>query len=300
MARASLILFRPPGNARAIRLACTATVLLLIAGCSVLPVHDAERRPNTVFVLGSIHGYMLKHPHYTLPVFVAAIERFRPDVILTEVRVDHPGPLEGGIDGGIEQALVYAMDDLRGYEVVPADWFDDAFVAGMMKSDQVHRPEIEVALASVQAQYQEIIGGGSFEAMQDANTQALVRKLYELEESDGAGLMTNRNERICQNIVGQLAKLHGKRILVVFGLDHKYFLDDCVRRHGDQVVAPPDVSGSPPMPKDVRDRGMSYVRDSKAMLQARLAGGYYSTTMAKRLTDKLAAFDRWISKLNSE
>jgi hypothetical protein len=34
----------------------------------------------------------------------------------------------------------------------------------MMKSDQVHRPEIEVALASVQAQYQEIIGGGSFDA----------------------------------------------------------------------------------------------------------------------------------------
>jgi len=297
---ASRSLFRTAGHCYALRIACAALGLLLLAGCSVQPGHDDGQRPNTVLVLGSLHGYMLAHPHYSLPVFVAAIERFRPDVILTEVRVGHPGPLEGSIDGGIEQTLVYAMGDLRGYAVVPADWFDDDFVAAMMKDDPVRRPEIEAALASVRTQYQEVIAGGSFEALQGESTQTLVRKLYKLEDLDGGGLMARRNERVCQNIVGQLGKLHGKRVLVVFGLDHKYFLDDCVRQHGDQVAAPPDVSGATSLPRDVRDRAVAYVLDSKAMLQARLASGYYSTTLAKRVTDKLAAFDRWIGKLTAK
>jgi hypothetical protein len=279
------------------RLLRAVFLLPLITGCSALDV--AGKRLNEVLVLGSLHGYMLEHPYYTLPVFVAAIERFRPDVILTEVRVDHPGPVDGSIDGGVEQALVYAVGDLRGYRVVPADWFDDAFIGAMADQDREVRPDLELATAFARAKYQEVIDRGSFAALQGESTQALVRNLYALEEKYGEGTSSKRNERICQNVIGQLAKLHGKRVLVVFGLDHKYFLEDCVRQHGDQAAAVPDVSETSSLPEDVRDRAASYVRESKAVLQARLASGYYAKIYAERLKDKASDFDRWIAKLSA-
>lgn len=48
------------------------------------------------------------------------------DIIFTEVRPQFPGPIEGSIDGGIEQSIVYAYGKLHNIEVVPIDWFDSS------------------------------------------------------------------------------------------------------------------------------------------------------------------------------
>ena len=277
------------------RLLLAAACLLLAAGYAGL--HVKEERPNSVFVLGSLHDYMLDHPHYTLPVFVAAIERFRPDVILTEVRSDYPGPIDGSIDGGIEQSLVYAVGELQGFRVVPTDWFDDELIRALVSEELNSLSDPDLAIAS--KKYVELFKHASFSTLQGEETQALVRDIYRRQEMHGEMLSSTRNEHICQNISDQLAKLHGKRVLVVFGLDHKYFLEDCVRRHGDQVALPPDVSTTSSLPEDVRDRALSYVRASKAALKERLATGYYSTVYAERLKGKLPDFDEWIGTLSS-
>ena len=42
--------------------------------------------PNTVTTLGTLHVYMLKNPQYTLKDLIAAIETYKPDLILNEVK----------------------------------------------------------------------------------------------------------------------------------------------------------------------------------------------------------------------
>jgi hypothetical protein len=243
---------------------------------------------------------MLDHPHYTLPVFVDAIERFRPDVILTEVRPEQPGPVDGSIDGGIEQALVYAIGELRGVPVVAVDWFDDAYIAAIMAEQAVSRPVLESAQAPLRQTYQQVLASGTFEAMQSAETSAIVHKLYDLFDQFGSGVYTTRNRRICQNVVSRLSELHGKRVLIVFGLDHKYFLDDCVAQAGNHLAEAPAASGTKPLSADIRERALLHVRDSKTALQERLANGVYSKIYAERLTNKVPSFDRWIDRLSSD
>ncbi len=106
-------------------------VLLTLGLISCSNLSSEEKKENTIFVLGPLHGYMLKNPQYTLKEFIRAIDQFHPDLILTEVRPEFPGAFEGTIDGGIEQGLVYAWGDLRDIPVVAVDWFNDDFVAAM-------------------------------------------------------------------------------------------------------------------------------------------------------------------------
>jgi hypothetical protein len=281
-----------------LRLLSVMLCFLYASACSVSQRNESP--DNAVLVLGSLHGWMLDHPHYKLPVFVDVIERFRPDVILTEVRPEHLGAIDGSIDGGIEQALVYAIGELRGVPVVAVDWFDDAYIAAIMAESAISRPVLESAQAHLWPTYQEILASGTFEAIQSAETQAIARKLYDLDDQYGSGVYNRRNRRICQNAVSQLNELHGKRALIVFGLDHKYFLDDCVVQAGNRLEVAPATSGTKQLPGDIRDRAVLHVRASKAALQEKLANGFYSKTYAERLTNKVSSFDRWIDRLSSD
>ena len=87
---------------------------------------DDDAAGMTVFTLGTLHEAMLSNPNYSMLDFQKAIISYKPTYILTEVRSEYPGPIEGAIDGGIKQSLVYAIADKLGVKLIAVDWFDDA------------------------------------------------------------------------------------------------------------------------------------------------------------------------------
>jgi hypothetical protein len=197
-------------------------------------------RKNSFFVLGSLHGYMLKNPQYSLREFIGAIVAFKPDLILTEVRAEHSGAAEGSIDGGIEQSIVYAFGDETNTPVIPVDWFEEP-------SLEISHPELEQEARALVGEYQKQILEGSFPELQGMKTQDLVRSIYRISEKHGEIGARQRNEKICENIKVALSDIYGKRILIIFGLDHKHFLEDWLSAQEQDISNPestPEISDS--------------------------------------------------------
>lgn len=273
---------------------------LSFGACTSAPTHDDR---NSILVLGSLHTKMVDHPHYTLREFMAALEHFKPDLILTEVRPDHPGPVEGSLDGGIEQSLVYAFATEKKVEVTPVDWFTDELIEASRAEDAKAGPELGREIGPLNGRYMEIFSEGTFWDIQNVDTEALVRKKYEIEEKYGHTADRARNERICKNINYALAKTSGKRVLVIFGLDHKYFLDDCVRRRGDRAMTAAESFNEYDLQEyhispALRDLTLRNLEEAKALLKNRLTDGTYSGQERTHMREKFGDFDRWIRAVN--
>ena len=182
-----------------------------------------ERSKNQVTVLGSLHDSMLKNPKFTLRDFTAAIDSFKPDLILTEVRPEAPGPFEGSIDGGIEQSIVYAEAEHLNAEVVPTDWFTEEYANEAMKEDSKLTPHQEKKVDQLFADYKKDIKNESILVLESSITQSKVRKIYDYYEEIGLTLSRVRNEKICKNIITTLSSISGRRVMIIFGLDPTQF-----------------------------------------------------------------------------
>jgi hypothetical protein len=246
---------------------------------------------------------MLKHPHYRLREFIGAIDHYHPDVILNEVRPNHAGAAEGSIDGGIEQSIVYAYAEPKGIPVIPVDWFDENFIKQMKSEDAKLSDKAKAKLKPLEDHYNKLFKTGTFEELQSASTQTLVRKLYAAYEEAGLLSSRERNERICENIVHALQDQHSKRVLIVFGLDHKYFQEDCIKRTGNQSL---DVSEAFDLKKieqfkvsrDLRERSIKNITASEALLKSRLAGGTYQGELKSKLIGKVSDYAKWLAAVS--
>ena len=288
-------------NARHALAACAAMAASLIACAPAAPgVARAPSSPPIVFVLGSLHGAMLANPRFGLRDFLAAFDVFSPDLVLTEVRPDHAGPAEGAIDGGIEQSLVYAAAAERGVPIVAIDWFDDAFIAEMAAENRRPPPP---AAAPLEAEYDDAIHHAPFGELESPKTRELVRKIYALYEAAGQTASRTRNERICGRLRAAVASRAARRVLVVFGLDHKYFLEDCAAAAGARVL---DAAALVADPRWIRYRpsaalaaaARANLLDSQQLLQRRLAGHFYGADYERRLEHKLGEFPPWIEAVS--
>ena len=158
---------------------------LLLSACASSSVSQRSAESNSIFTLGSLHGRMLTDLQYTLTDFVRALDGYQPDLILTEVRTEHPGPVEGSIDGGIEQSIVYAFGETKKINVVPVDWFDDAWMKSFLESNQKQTPALDAEVKPFNDRYMELVNGASFRELHEPATQALVRKMYTISERYG-------------------------------------------------------------------------------------------------------------------
>lgn len=255
---------------------------------------------NTFLVLGSLHGKMLKHPHYNLRSFVAAMEAFDPDIILTEVRPEHPGPENGSIDGGIEQSLIYAFAKVKGKQVVPVDWFDDGFLDKMNQEDSIPDPEFDRKSKPMDSKYEEVLKNGTFLELQGEGTQNLIRQIYMLQEKHGRMQSRRRNEKICENIDSSVLSINGKRVLIIFGLDHKYFIDDHLVGKQNHLVPIEQLVNSSPasISSELKAQTLLNIDSAESLLRRRLTDDYYRGAMREKLRKKLESFKVWREAVN--
>lgn len=275
------------------------TLAAFASGCVSSSKKVATKAPNQVFVLGSLHTGMLVQPKYTLREFVGAIDAFKPDMILTEARMSRPGPIEGSVDGGVEQSIVYAYGSLTNVPVQAVNWFADNQLE-LLKAENAKEPlALKKKVAPLNQAYEKRLRSASFFELQSEKTQSLVRRIYTTYEKGGSRLSAQRNKRICDNIKKALEPLNEKRVVIVFGLEHKYAIDDCVKAAGDKLNAATSFLNSQKLasftlPESLKEKSVQNIQMSGKFLQQELTRGRFKGAERERLESKLSTFPDWI------
>ena len=282
------------------RKALLISLLALLSGCASGAVKNGD--PKSIYVLGSIHGNMLDQQNNSLRDFVVALYLYEPTVILTETRPENRGAIEGTIEGGGEQSLVYAFAGLSGARVIPVDWFDDEYNRTAAGEDARMSPLLREEVAPVVARFREIVQTGTFEESQSVETQKLIRRRYDMLAREGLTSLRQRDKKICANIEAQKPRLGGERVLIVFGLAHKYALEDCL---WDLSLKPLSIdrwydatkAHLINIPMELRADAVKTQKSARDLLARRLQRNHYKTDV-ENMKDKLSELDAWIRETN--
>lgn len=271
----------------------TVLTSILFLSCTSL----ITKNTPSVYVLGSIHGGMLDEPKYSLQDFISILYLYKPTLILAEVRPEYTDAIDGVIHGAAEQSIVYAYAKDSGVKVVPVDWHNDENNledAEDYKKAKAFKKEIQPLFDQFVKKIRSLAESQSLE------TQNIVRKRYDVMASHGLTALRKRDSHICENIKKQKDKLGKERVLIVFGLAHKYYLEDCVREMGVEPLTFTSWYNAENAPKLVAttpliEYAVQTFRAAKELSGARLKAGYYKTDV-KNLNDVLKELDKWIEK----
>lgn len=287
-------------STRSLRLFLLTLSLSAVVGCTTSEIKKDEKE-NQAFVLGSIHASLLNKPNYSLRDFMSAIDQFKPDLILTEVRTDRPGAMDGIIDGGIEQSLVYAYGNLANVPIIPIDGVDLKTPIPQLSAKQ--NAALKKRVAPLADQYRKRLATEDFLGMHSKETQNLIRKMYETYEKSGSTGSRIHNAKICENMKSSLALAQGKRVLVIFGIEHKYALEDCLRSQKAELVDAEDffskkTASSFAATDELKSGALTTIRASKLYLEQNLATGRIRGANRKAQEAKLESYPRWIEAIS--
>ena len=272
---------------------------IVFAGCAPSLKNDDANK--TVFVLGSLHDGMFINPNYSMLDFQRAIITYRPTHILTEVRSEHPGPAEGAIDGGVEQALVYAVADKIGAKVIAVDWFDDALLEEYFAESIISNQAYDEEVRAIDEEISKHAATVNMLFLNGPEMTELIRKKYEIDEKYGFVSMLKRNQKICENIQNALDEIKSGRIMIIFGAAHKYYIDDYLKgMAGLEVLTNmadwfnPETADEIAFDEDINAAAINNLKASKELLKTRLESNFYSPDYRKRLKGKYRVIDRAI------
>ncbi|MCK6598151.1 MAG: hypothetical protein L6Q37_07285 [Bdellovibrionaceae bacterium] len=256
-----------------------------------------------ISVLGSIHGNMLDQPRNSIRDFVAALHLFQPTLILSEVRPEAPDSIEGAIDGAPEQILVYAYAKSVGARVIPVNWVNDQYNKEAAKENSQQSTELKSKIEPLFLMFREVVQHGTFLESQSALTQEIIRKRYDILDSHGFTALRKRSQAICGNIRSKAAQFTNQRVLIVFGLAHKYILEDCIRDLGmttSSVETWFDLERSKQTKFDanLKVEAAQSFRAAKSLLLKRLQSGYYTTDIEEQ-RETLKDFDVWLQQTST-
>lgn len=258
---------------------------------------------NTVSTLGSLHDLFLSNPHYGLKEFISALYQFKPDVILSEVLTENSNAGDASIDGGIEQAIVYAYAKAQAVPVKATDWFNEALIKEMFEENSKVTPKLMETLQAMSV-FRESFKTGSLLELHSEKIQDYMRELYKVYEENGLMASRKRNDRIIANIKNELAKLQRKRVLIVYGLDHKFFIDDRLKEMDSIEFLPvsswfkSETSKVFKISESLRSDIIENLKISEALLESRLKTQDYIQELDENLRAKLPRFQNWISNIS--
>lgn len=262
-----------------------------------------SRSLNTVSTLGTLHDIFLSNPNYGLKEFISALYQFKPDAIFSEVLTQNKTAADAAIDGGIEQTLVFAYAEEHSIPVIPTDWFDEEFIREMEAEGKALTPEAIKKLTDMSA-YRKSFDTDSLLKLNSPATKNIVREIYRVYEENGLMASRKRNERIWENIRKELKGLQNKKILVIYGMDHKFFIDDQLLQLPDLTVLEvsswykDELNKSFAVPETLKKKAIANLQKSATALKERLAATSYSPKFKARLQSKEERFSQWAKAIN--
>ncbi len=255
---------------------------------------------NKVTTLGTLHEIFLDNPNYGLRDFLSALEQFKPDVIFCEVRPENPSVAEAIIEGGTELSLVYAFASVHNIQIIPTDWFDEEFFKLMQKEAAMRLQDFLKEIWPTFLDYRASFYSASLLALNSEKTQKFVREFEQMKENVGLIASKIRNEKILQNIKKELFKFTAKNILVIYGMDHKYFIDDGLAMNNHQKVLQVSEWFDPQQALhfefnvEIKRCALSNLKAAEDMLTKRLSDHDYPPLWEPTLKEKLKQIAKWV------
>ena len=282
--------------------------LLLISSIVLSGSISAETKNmlNQVSTVGTLHDLHLENSKYGLKELISSIEQFKPDVILTEVRPEYPSVAEASIDGGIEQSIIFAYGSINSIPIIPTDWFTDDYFQLMQTEGEKVDPKEMKTLDPLFDKYRASFTTASFLELNSEENKKLVREIYAIQEKLGMKASKMRNDKICKNIKEAISKYSNKRILVVYGMDHKYYIDDYISslKTNNQLMSVSlwfDINKvkSFQISKEFRSQIILNLNASKSLLTKRIETNYYPKLWGAKVAEKLKQFSKWEKAIGS-
>lgn len=242
--------------------------LLILAGCSDAAEPDSSQETpipglNTVAVIGAIHGQHRRSETYSLVALEAAIVQFDPDVVMVELPPDrfavaaenfrkHDEVRESRADDFPELTdVVFPLQKRMNFTMIPvAAWSrelaDDRRAALQQIEDDPARAEDWSDYQSAVRAYSRAVSGKSDDPafVHGSAYDAAVRTRQETYEhlfgdELGAGGWETINRAHFLKMTTALDELSGqeKRILILFGAWHKYWILDALDARTDIRIA---------------------------------------------------------------
>lgn len=219
-------------------------LLLLLLCC--LPLLAAARTPVTeAAVLSTLHAMHDDVPAYSQEALAASVRKLAPDVLCIEVRPDRfagraPEPNKIEYPGAI-YPLIEAQD-YRVYPMEPAEPDYGRILAPYKRASETfgeaHPEQAEAFAAHMEAMYAVLRTYWTSPArVNDATTDAQMRAKHALQEAlvgDGEREGWEAwNRAFLEAVDRAVAENPGRRIVVLAGVEHGYWLRDHLARRDD-------------------------------------------------------------------
>lgn len=254
---------------------------------------------NLISTLGTLHDLFLTNPNYGLNHFLSALYQFKPEVILSEVHVERPTCGDASIDGGIEQSIIYAYAEENNIPVIATDWFDNDLIREMEHDNSKVTPDLIDTLERI-SKFRESFSSSSLLELNSVAIKNYVREIYKLLEENSLMSSRKRNDRILENIKKELAQINGKRVLIIYGMDHKFFIDDHLQSmESNEVVEveswfQPKNLDSFKITDELKNKIIENLKYSESLLEQRMNSTFYQSEMHEKLKLKAPRFGNWI------
>jgi len=221
--------------------------LFSITSCAHSTPPKAESKKD-IWVVGTLHRLHLKPEFkYSLKDLSNLVTSLHPDLICGEVVPAHLKTPKRGFFPP-EQRLVEYLAREIGAQYIPSDW--RASPADYNRSRNQINPETQRKFDEDQQNLirETIAAPNPFVYLHSSETQIAIRKLHDdyiaagTESADGFWI--TRNTQIVELCHAAIEKHQAKRVLVVFGVDHKYAIEAGLKQKSQNYVIQPIPSPS--------------------------------------------------------
>ena len=239
-------------------IACLSSIFFLGCSSNNGPTPGALEKTSvsyynssSVFVLGGIHQAHEEAEKYTYKRMGEIFDQLHPDVLCVEVEQKF---LDDGSDKGMPldfSKFIVPSARKLGVPIVGIDWWDKTkgIQWEQLQAKAYSDPVISVEIALVGGLFQLLNAYFIEKDFQDINSpeitalwEAKNELKYEVFRQHSEyqfipKFEQERNGHMVENVLKALVRHPGKRVMVAVGIDHKYFLERELRRHGVRVIS---------------------------------------------------------------
>ena len=174
---------------------------------------------------------------------ISLFDKFKPDIICGEVRqtdyqnnASYQGP-------GEYRRFIFDYCKDRNVQFIPCDWFDEETIAANQIDEMADADKDILNKYNYIVEKYVAVGKSSSIPFNCDEFNNLVREKQKLQEKANPDIhkivWTTRNNNIMKNILNVISENHNKRILIVFGAEHIYWIEDTLKKSPDiQLIFP--------------------------------------------------------------
>jgi hypothetical protein len=236
------------GNLRVWKIAASMALAVVLAGSSF------AQKTTEVFVLSTMHQYHGEDNSYTFNKLSEIVEGYRPDVIAVELTfADLDSRKEQKTKHEYQKSIFPTADKLKA-KMVPMEPADPTFskLVGLIRASEAELNETRPDAAAAFLKYVDLLYGYLFKYWKSASevNSKQTDAMFEVKhnyQNDLFGEKQRRgwegwNTHFLEKIKEAVRANPGKRIIVIVGAEHSYWLRQKLRvQEGIRLVEPDEV-----------------------------------------------------------